>query len=881
MTAQRLNSASFESLSVRAAQVMEVIWLLLVFSVPLVFVTAEVMANGYVVPKVTIYRSLVGILGALWIIEFSLHPNSLRRPSFRPPLIQSREWLRQHPTRWLMAVALVILAGNLISTLLSPSISVSFWGIEPGFDGDSLYNTLSHIVLFTVLATHLKTEDQLWRLIKVLALSGFAVGLYGILQYYGLDPFGVHQGGHRILSSLGNSTHVGAFLLLIFALALATGLRPHIFSRRSASVPISVAVLSVILLALVFTQARGPWIGAAAGLTVFMIVMLISVGWRSALRGVILLSVAAVITWAVVVLGPPPGQASDSLPTGRAELATRVLSIKGELSEDPSPNLSSSGGVSVPSSLKGRLLLWESSGELVRSRGWFEIDDRPSSLSLHLFGYGPEFFRHVFELVRPQELTSQQISGIYVAAGNPHNNFVHRTVEQGILGLAGLVLMTLVLLVVALRLLLGDPNLQHRNQRLVMAALLAAVAGRIVEQLAGVPHMSDKIVQWTMLGMLVSLPAIQQRETNEIAPTPDADDQAVQTTRLKRERHLKISLAVVLAAIIVAFTLAKNPSLALAEIRATAAEESFDEGRLDEAMRQADSAISLAPGVGRYLVIRGRILDKARVAASNPSDQIRLAQESYRTNRRAVETNPFDIYSRLHFAESALTLAGMGQTAAVEVALEENRNLTLMLPRYWLSHFLLARAYLETGSPERSIKPFSEAIRLNPEFLALYEFRASAYEAMGEYDMSVKDYDEIINSSPTHSAYSQRAIALYALGQLDETLSDFNAAISELNIRIDRASNSEEVARFNAHLSLAHNNRGSVLQELGQAQNAIYDYTEAVQLNPQLGEAFYNRATAFAVLGKTVEARRDLDSAIDLGFSPTLPESPSNQQSRP
>ena len=57
------------------------------------------------------------------------------------------------------------------------------------------------------------------------------------------------------------------------------------------------------------------------------------------------------------------------------------------------------------------------------------------------------------------------------------------------------------------------------------------------------------------------------------------------------------------------------------------------------------------------------------------------------------------------------------------------------------------------------------------------------------------------------------------------------------------------------------------MQETGQAMRAIEDYTAAIQLNPQLGEAFYNRATAFAVLGKTIEAKQDLDQAQTLGFA--------------
>jgi hypothetical protein len=433
-----------------------------------------------------------------------------------------------------------------------------------------------------------------------------------------------------------------------------------------------------------------------------------------------------------------------------------VLSITGEISDAASSGLNGSGEAArtpeAPSSFKGRLLIWEASGHLLRNRQWFGFEERPLPVSLHLFGYGPEFFGHVFELVRPEELTSPQRTVIYSAAWDAHNTFVQRTVEQGVFCLAGLALLLVVLLVAALRLLLGDPSLQHRNQRLLMAALLAAVAGRIVEQLVGVPHMSDKMVHWTILGIMVSLPAIQQSRSNETVIAPDADDVDAHTIMLTGRMTLTISLAFVLAAIVVAFPLVKKPSFALAEVRANAAEKSLGEGRLDEAMRQANSSISLAPGVGRYHVTRGRILDEARGAASEPIDQIRLAQESYLTNQRAVDTNPFDIYSRLHFAESILTLAGMGQTAAGEKAEEEFQRLTLMLPRYWLSHFLLARAYVETGNPEKSIQPFKEAIRLNPGFLALYEFRATAYETLGEYELSIRDYDKIIELNPTHSA---------------------------------------------------------------------------------------------------------------------------------
>jgi len=48
---------------------LEFLWLLTVLLVPLIFVTPGLMASGFDVPKVTLYRSLVGLMCALWMIE--------------------------------------------------------------------------------------------------------------------------------------------------------------------------------------------------------------------------------------------------------------------------------------------------------------------------------------------------------------------------------------------------------------------------------------------------------------------------------------------------------------------------------------------------------------------------------------------------------------------------------------------------------------------------------------------------------------------------------------------------------------------------------------------------------------------------------------------
>ena len=109
-------------------------------------------------------------------------------------------------------------------------------------------------------------------------------------------------------------------------------------------------------------------------------------------------------------------------------------------------------------------------------------------------------------------------------------------------------------------------------------------------------------------------------------------------------------------------------------------------------MRYIDRAIALAPDVSRYHVNRGNILDQTKGGTTTLPDQARLALEAYLANRSAVLANPFDIYGRLHFAESTLRLTALGEPGKGEEAIQEYRQLTLLQPRFWLSHLHVSPA---------------------------------------------------------------------------------------------------------------------------------------------------------------------------------------------
>ena len=70
------------------------------------------MANGFVVPKVTLYRSLVGMICALWLIEGGLNRQRILGALPQLSMGHAKEWLLSQPTRIVLVAAWAMLAGQ-------------------------------------------------------------------------------------------------------------------------------------------------------------------------------------------------------------------------------------------------------------------------------------------------------------------------------------------------------------------------------------------------------------------------------------------------------------------------------------------------------------------------------------------------------------------------------------------------------------------------------------------------------------------------------------------------------------------------------------------------------------------------------------------------
>ncbi|MEK7485158.1 MAG: tetratricopeptide repeat protein [Planctomycetota bacterium] len=163
-------------------------------------------------------------------------------------------------------------------------------------------------------------------------------------------------------------------------------------------------------------------------------------------------------------------------------------------------------------------------------------------------------------------------------------------------------------------------------------------------------------------------------------------------------------------------------------------------------------------------------------------------------------------------------------------------------------YFIQGQLKLNRKDYSGAISDFSEAIRLNPQYVYAYDNRGAAKYEKGNFTEAIADYTEAIRLNPNAiEIYNNRGRAKQGIGDLDGAITDYSQAI-----------------RLNPQIFEAYNNRGTAKQDKGDLDGAIADYTEAILLNPQLYAAYLNRGETKHNKKIYHEAMEDYTEAIRL-----------------
>lgn len=147
---------------------------------------------------------------------------------------------------------------------------------------------------------------------------------------------------------------------------------------------------------------------------------------------------------------------------------------------------------------------------------------------------------------------------------------------------------------------------------------------------------------------------------------------------------------------------------------------------------------------------------------------------------------------------------------------------------------------------ERRAEPVPCSAETRAAFIA-----SKSFDSQGEYEKAIEKLNEVIRLDPLcATAYSSRGFARLHLGQNQQAIQDYDEAI--------------RLAPEAGDLYYSLYNRGLVYSDLGQHPRGIQDLSEAIRLYPGQGWLYDGRATIYDRMGDTPKAIADRHQACDL-----------------
>lgn len=140
---------------------------------------------------------------------------------------------------------------------------------------------------------------------------------------------------------------------------------------------------------------------------------------------------------------------------------------------------------------------------------------------------------------------------------------------------------------------------------------------------------------------------------------------------------------------------------------------------------------------------------------------------------------------------------------------------------------------------EQAIADYTKAIAIKPDDERIYFARAGAEGAVHQYKQAIADFDKVIAQKPKYACtYNNRGLAKFESGLYAEAINDYTAVLN-----LDQN-----------HHKIVYVNRADAYASLKQYENAMADYTKAVELDPT-NKAYYEHEH---ISKKDLESNKDL-----------------------
>ncbi len=163
----------------------------------------------------------------------------------------------------------------------------------------------------------------------------------------------------------------------------------------------------------------------------------------------------------------------------------------------------------------------------------------------------------------------------------------------------------------------------------------------------------------------------------------------------------------------------------------------------------------------------------------------------------------------------------------------------------------LGQLHLRAGHPEKALRHFQEALRLDPQYLPAHTALARLYDRQGKFDLALKHYRQAVQLKPQQaSLHNDLGVCLARAGKLAQAAQALRHAVrlkpQEVRYRNNLATvlvHLGQIREAQQHLQAVHPpevaayNLGYLLAQAQRPQLARQFFIQALQHNPQMAAA--------------------------------------------
>ncbi len=572
-------------------------------------------------------------------------------------------------------------------------------------------------LLYFIVTNNINHERQINRILNALIIVGSLFGVYGILQYNGIDlPIWIRNvGRNQVFGLFGNVNFFAEYLIIPLPIAVSL----FFVSRNKFKKCLLFIGILAMGTALMFTFTRGSYLAFGSALIVMFFLFLTSrdINFIKNNKKIFIIIIAAVIIITSLFF----------IPTPLSKSGTVISKIKSRISPTQ---------LTQDIAIRRRMATWNFTALMIK--------DRP------LLGSGIGTFKYNTLKYQAKFFGQGQNRSLYIHgfAVKAHNEYLQLWAELGIIGLGIFIWLIIGYFSYGLRFLKKSKNNYYQG---IVIGFMGVAAGVLVDGIFGFPlHLiATVILFWLCIGLTMVV------TKSEFNTDKDEFNQKYNEKENKKEKNKKqvnlkekgkeyrnnkknilgfklfLSIGIILLAVFLC-TLVIRPFIA--RVYWFYGDRELRNKDFNKAIKTYEQALRWDPYLGdayyqigqilegkRIYNISMEFLEKAEKYVALPTLPQHLASVYLRNN--LLDKAAIKLKQAISYMKEEKSMFPMyHQLGTVYYRLKKYREAEIafkdalkIFPNYVIAHYELAETYLQQDKQDEALEEFKIVIELAPE----------------------------------------------------------------------------------------------------------------------------------------------------------------------